>query len=148
MRKINAGPIDLTLDKTENKEKQKISCIKVPKDNLTYLLLGYSDGKLEIRDTETLEHIFFTHMFRREEIISFQFHLDQFAHLVVTHKSKSVYSIILKPNVEKQTFSEVDQITDDEKEEEDQNNKSVVLDKSILDKSIITDHDASPTPAY
>jgi hypothetical protein len=48
----------------------KITRIYVPNDYLAFFLVGYSDGKFEIRDCDTLKHVFFSHVFKDKEEIS------------------------------------------------------------------------------
>jgi len=40
-----------------------VSCVKVPEDNLAITILGYMDGRVEIRDSETLHKVLFDHHF-------------------------------------------------------------------------------------
>jgi hypothetical protein len=41
----------------------EIIYIQVPPDSRSFVLLGYKDGALEIRDTKTLSKVLFTHNF-------------------------------------------------------------------------------------
>ena len=55
----------------------------VPPDNLFFLILGFSNGRLEIRDTKTLGNIYYTNNFDGKEVINAIFHMEKFANLCV-----------------------------------------------------------------
>ena len=46
----------------------QVTCLHAPSDNRSLLLVGYSDGLVELRDTNTLHKMYFTHKFEEGQI--------------------------------------------------------------------------------
>jgi hypothetical protein len=78
-----------------------VTCLYAPEDNKALLILGCDDGHIEVRDTETLSKIAFSHTFVAGRITSCEFHIDTYANLVTLHENGAVHRLIL--SVEKKT---------------------------------------------
>ena len=77
-------------------DKIKLTYLQCPRDNLQFVLMGFSNGRVDIRDTATLRTCYFSHEFQGGPIEWLGFYLDTFANLSIMHKDKSVYNLILE----------------------------------------------------
>jgi hypothetical protein len=78
-----------------------VSCLYAPEDNKALIILGCDDGHIEVRDTETLSKIAFSHTFTAGRITACEFHIDTYANLITLHENGAVNRLIL--SVEKRT---------------------------------------------
>ena len=66
------------LESSEWGNESKLQCLKVPSSNQHLVLLGYSDGLIEIRDTETLGKVQLTRSNLTQGVLSIDLIYDQF----------------------------------------------------------------------
>ena len=93
-------PIDSSTDLDLN----KVTCLLAPPDHLNYLLVGFADGHVEIRDTETLRYIFFETSVSYSAVTSFAFSLDLNYSLVFETENGAVFNIILARGTQRNLF--------------------------------------------
>jgi hypothetical protein len=60
------------------------------------LIVGYSNGLIRIRDSETFKNIVFECTLADGNVEDVMFHLDEYANLRVIHKSGATTNLILK----------------------------------------------------
>jgi hypothetical protein len=77
-----------------------VTCLHVPDENLNFLLVGYSSGEVEFKDSATLENItnYKYKPLNPTDVVKILFHADRYLNLCVLHEDMSLNFVILSSN--------------------------------------------------